>query len=63
MLKKGTVTVSPIHGDSSMAIADIAGVNALHIETQAELDLLHKLVREGKPLPLKPAPGSKPSKR
>ena len=63
MLKKGTVTLSPVHGHDGMRIADIAGVNALHVETQAELDMLHRLVAEGKPLPLKPAPGSKQPKR
>jgi hypothetical protein len=63
MLKKGTVTLSEVHGDSSMRFADIAGIKHLHIGTQAELDMLHNLVREGEPLPLKPAPGSKPPKR
>ena len=44
-------------------IADIAGCTGLHINTQEELDTLHRLVAEGKPIPLKPAPGQKPPRR
>ena len=61
-LKKGTVTVYQGHS-ADIPIAEIAGVNALHISTQEELDALHRLVAEGRPLPLKPAPGSRQPKR
>ena len=61
-LPKGTVTIHQGHGGDTR-IAQISGVNALHIETQEELDALHRLVAEGKPLPLRPAPGSKQPKR
>jgi len=58
-LKKGTVTIYDGPGGGTRT-ADIAGVQNLHVETQEELDALHRLVAEGKPLPLKPAPGQKP---
>jgi len=58
MLKKGSVTVHQGHpGD--VAHARIHGVANLSIQSQAELDALHRLVREGKPLPLKPSPGQR----
>jgi len=51
------------YGPSGLRTVEIHGVQALHVETQAELDALHRLVAEGKPLPLKPAPGAKQPKR
>ena len=58
MLKKGTVTFHEGR-DDGIRTAQIAGVTALSIQSQEELDALHRLVAEGKPLPLKPAPGSR----
>lgn len=62
MLKKGTVLIH--QGDANAPrIAEIAGVTNLHISSQEELDALHKLIAEGRPLPLRPMPGSKKPKR
>ncbi|MGO4441608.1 hypothetical protein [Rhizobium sp. RAF56] len=40
-------------------MANIKDVRNLQINSQAELDALHKLVAEGGKLPLKPAPGQR----
>lgn len=61
-LKKGTVTYH-LGRDDGIRTANIHGVNNLSVQTQEELDALHRLVAEGKPLPLKPAPGSRQPKR
>jgi hypothetical protein len=58
-LPKGTVTFHSGPGGGTPT-AEIHGVQNLHVETQEELDALHRLVAEGRPLPLKPAPGQKP---
>ncbi|MGO4440277.1 hypothetical protein [Rhizobium sp. RAF56] len=58
-LPRGSITFTDGRDAGGMRIADITGVTNLQINTQAELDALHKLVAEGKPLPLRPAPGQK----
>lgn len=59
MLKKGSVTVHQGHA-GDIAHATIHDCTGLHINSQAELDALHRLVAEGKPIPLTPAPGRRP---
>ena len=53
-----SITVHQGH-ETETPIAHIAGVTSLTINSQEELDAIHRLVAEGGVLPLKPAPGSR----
>jgi hypothetical protein len=62
-LKKGSFTYTGSRDPGGIRNAQIHGVKALHIETQAELDALNRAAAEGRPLALKPAPGQKPPRQ
>jgi hypothetical protein len=58
-VKRGEISYSSGRDPCGIRTAEIKGVRNLQINSQQELDALHRLVAEGGQLPLKPAPGQK----
>ncbi|MGO4440594.1 hypothetical protein [Rhizobium sp. RAF56] len=58
-IPRGSISFSEGRDAGGIRMASIKDVRNLQINSQAELDALHKLVAEGGKLPLKPAPGQK----